>query len=189
MLEQVYELSLPKFSEIVNENFKGFSSQKRYEYVADNTNLDAVLKKQWLNFLDIDWKGYKFFKKSEFVGSIHSDLGRGQEDFESVCIWGINWVFDGSGKIEFWNYNSVKIAGITLGTDNDPAYGKVPKYDALTPPDFEYLTLENKVYLVNASLPHRATGYFNRKVFSLRPASYKVPWSDIVEKFKNYIVT
>lgn len=188
MLEQVYELLLPKFSEIVNENFVESHNQKKYEYLAGN-DLPMIVKKEWLNFLGIDWKSYKIFKKSEFVGSIHTDLGRGEEDYNDICIWGINWVFGGSGKIEFWNYDSVKLVGITMGTDNDPTYGKVPKYDSLTLPNFEYPTLENKVYLVNASLPHRATGYLNRKVFSLRPASYKTPWADIVEKFKNYIIT
>jgi hypothetical protein len=43
-------------------------------------------------------------------------------------------------------------------------------------------------YLVNASIPHKATGESKRHVLSLRNNTCIETWDTVVDKFKNYII-
>lgn len=196
-MEQVYELNLPSFYEIINASFKGFENldeqDKKYKYLFDY-NLTDILKPEWLTFLGFKWRSYRYFKKSG-PGSIHTDLS----DLKMVesyrlhgrpCFWGINWVFNGSGTIKFWEYKNLHYIGNTIGSDNNPKLGVVPKFFPLSKPDYQYDNLENHVYLTNASLPHVAEGFNKRCVFSLRADNINLnyTWEEAVDKFKDYII-
>lgn len=194
-MEQVYELTLPNFSDIIRSDFKGFDDTEdtKYRYLFGFDTKD-IIKPEWLNFLDFNWTSYRYFKKSN-IGSIHTDLADINmiEDYKNngkPCHWGINWVFKGNGNIKFWEYKNLKYIGNTIGSDNNPKLGVVPKFIPLSKCNYYYDNLENHVYLTNASLPHVAQGFDKRCVFSLRPnpeSSYHLSWPEIVEKFKDFI--
>lgn len=188
-LEQVYELNLLPFNKVKNDNFLGFmDNDKSLNYLYDN-NLNVILQNKWLNFLDLDWYSYRYFKKSLTIGSIHSDLPKGYTDYcDNKCAWGINWIFNGSGKIHFWHFENTEEIGQTTGSLNKPENGIAPKYYSCKQPDYIYDTMCDKVYLINASLPHRAIGYNQRSVFSLRTKRIDRSWKDVLDIFRNYIV-
>lgn len=187
-LEQVYELNLPSFSEIIRKDFTGFRSvSENYDYLAGK-NLNSIIKPEWLNFHGFKWNSFRYFKKNAIAGSIHTDLDSEEDYYAKKCIWGINWIFNGSGTIDFWHFKNVNCTGNTLGPANSPKIFNVPKFIATTKPDFSYSTFKDKVYLINASLPHKAIGDTNRCAFSLRTDILSTDWETIVYKFKEYII-
>jgi hypothetical protein len=184
----VYELNLPPFNEIVQSTFSGFlESTDDYVYIAgyDQKN---IVKEEFLKLKNIPWGGYRYFKKSNRSGSIHSDANYEPITDPNKCIWGINWIFDGSGLISYWDWKNVYRIGNTPGSQNLPKDGVVPKFFTNKLPDFSYANIKNKAYLVNATVPHRATGELNRKAFSLRPRGVNYNWENIVELFSDLII-
>ncbi len=187
MLEQVYELSnLPALEDILRSDFTGFVDPPgNYNYLSDS--VEDIIRSEMKNFLGYKWSTYRYFKKSLISGSIHSDLVD-HNKYTSECVWGINWVFGGDGIIEFWNIPNVTYVGVTSGALNNPQSGIAPKFETTKKADYVYQTLKNKIYLINASLPHRASGKKNRSVFSLRTDDQTIPWETIVKQFDQYII-
>lgn len=187
MNHQVYRLNLPKFDDIKNPNFTNFSNYpSKYVYLAD-TNFSEILKKEWINFLGFEWAEYRFFKKDNLSGSIHSDL-QSEEDIKTKCAWSINWVFNGSGLIKYWNIDDVFSVGKTIGSNNDFKSGQGLMFKTSALPIKHYFLLKDCVYLVNTTLPHLAVGFRNRCVFSLRSSETNIKWENIIKKFKDYIL-
>lgn len=190
MLEQVYELNLPSFDKISLNNFLEINQEKKYIY-STNFNFKEIIdfnKLPQLNDLNFRWNSYRYFKKSNIRGTIHTDLESDINGEIFECVWGINWVFGGDGTIEFWNFDNVIKTGTTLGAQNFPNLGVVPKFLGKSQANFKYKTLNNKVYLINATLPHRASGNSNRNVFSLRTDDFSIEWKDVVKKFEKLII-
>lgn len=187
-IEQVYELNLPSFYEVIREDFSGFRKVDAANDYLAGKNLSSILKPEWLHFHGFKWNSFRYFKKNDISGSIHTDLDS-KEDFDkNKCMWGINWIFNGSGTIDFWHWKNVNCIGNVVGPANSPNMLNVPKFVTTVKPDFSYTTLKNKVYLINSSLPHKATGVANRCAFSLRTDDISNDWKTIVEKFKSYII-
>jgi hypothetical protein len=188
-MQQVYKLNIPSFNDISVEKWNFLDNKEKYDYLHfTQSELSCFVKKQWLKLLDFEWNTGLFFKKNNTYGSCHSDLER-EDDINKICVWGINWIFNGSGKIEYWDFQNAKLVGKTPGSLNRTNFGKVLKYSPLTKPNYVYEQNKDCVYLVNASLPHRAIGNENRCALSLRDYnSYSMKWKDIIEKFKDYII-
>ena len=187
MLEQLYKLNFPTFDEVKKCNIHFQDNNNTYSYLND-FNFNDYIDLDKIKFLDFKWKSYRYFKKSKNSGSIHSDATWDIEIYPKKCVWGINWVFGGDGKIDFWETKSTKQIGFTRGADNNSNLGIAPKFIPLKMADYSYDTLKDNVYLVNATLPHKATGNLNRQVFSLRTDLFDIPWEDIIKIFSKYII-
>lgn len=185
-MEQVYRLNLPSLDNILISDFSWYNdNDMKYNYISDN--IDGVIKSDMKNFLGFKWNTFRYFKKSEMHGSIHSDLDN-ITNLDDRCVWGINWIIGGDGALEFWNWDNVKHVGVTSGAINNPKLGIAPKFTTNKKADYFYHTKKDEIYLVNASLPHRASGMKNRKAFSLRVDTIETPWTEVVDRFRNYII-
>lgn len=187
MIDQLFELSLPSFYEIKKESFN-FSDTENFIYRFHKNIHDVVdfEKLPLLNELGFKWKTYRYFKKSNARGTLHSDLDS-ITDYGSQCEWAINWVFDGDGKIDFYKFENCILVGKTDGAQNlniaqTPRF--VPKK---TTPDFSYPLLQNRAYLINTSLPHIASGLANRRVFSLRTDNRDLKWEEVIKVFQGLV--
>lgn len=186
-MEYVYELNLPPAREIYLESFGGFGDEAQvFNYQHIEEGITDIIKPEWLAFAGYKWDQLLYFKKNNFEGRIHTDIGRNtREDFNP---WGISWVYEGDGLIEYWNLEDLNEEGISLGSFNRKS-GKVNVYTPNTPPRKSYPMFKDKVYLVYGKQPHKATGYANRKILNLRSweISYE-PWEKIVGIFEKYMV-
>jgi hypothetical protein len=170
MSEFVYKLDLPPLDTILLEPNKLFSNSITFNQYAPKD----ILKPEWLNWQDLSWDFSLFFYKTDGdTGIIHID-GPG--------VWGINWVYNGYGKMDFWNLEEVETT-YELTSLSTPRYRCATK----TKPIKTYNT-DPGAYLVNASIPHRATGYNQRYTLSLRSYSSKLSWLQAVNKFKNLMI-
>ena len=148
----VYKIKGPELNKILLPNISKeiFSNDKKNknQYLTASDVLTS-------DFLNLNWKDYKWkrvivFHKSN-NGGIHVD-GNGNE-------WGINWIVTGSGVLKYWTFDKVDI---------DTYIKNHYVYKSNHQPSFYYETnIENSPYLVNAMLPHQATGY-DRFLVSLR---------------------
>lgn len=162
------KILLPDVSkEIFNDNKK---NKNQYLKASD------VLTPEFLNS---NWKGYNWkrfivFHKSN-NGGIHVD-GNGNE-------WGINWIVNGSGVLNYWNFDQVEV---------DRYINNHYVYKTNRSPFLQYNTdIDNSPYLVNAMFPHQAVCQ-DRFAVSLRLGDqndrvWNDTWEDVVEKFKDII--
>ena len=181
--DQLYELNLPSFSEIILPTFKGFDDDHLKSNYLNITNLSDIIKPEYLTIAGLEWKFMNYFKKSNYAGSIHSDSLTPDQ-----TIFCINWVTIGDGFMEFWNENRINRAGVTPGSYNIPTVGIAPRYYATVSPCKSYTMKKNHVYLVNASTPHRAVGFENRRCYSVRTHNTHIIWDDVIKIFDQYII-
>jgi len=181
--DQLFKLNLPPFEEITLPTFNGFNDDHLKSNYLTLTNLNEIIKPEYLTLLGLEWKYMNYFKKSNYTGAIHSDSSEPNQ-----TIFCINWVSDGDGSMEFWNEAVLTKSGVTPGSYNVPTFGIAPRYTASGPPDKTYAMNKNQAYLVNASTPHRAIGLENRKCYSVRTHNTRIVWDDVVKLFDQYII-
>jgi hypothetical protein len=168
MTEFVYPLNLPPLADILLDSAGLFSTSSDFCKYAPQD----ILKPEWCHWEGLNWDFSLFFQKTDGkTGMIHVD----------GPVWGINWIHNGHGTLEFWNPKDVDMVLETteLGT---PRY----KCSTTVAPSKIYTTVPG-AYLVNASAPHRATGFDKRYALSVRSYSSKLSWESAVTKFQKYI--
>lgn len=191
-MEYVYQLDLPPASEIFLDDFTGFDDSYakpfNYQYRED---IEKIFKPEWLTFKDIRWDIVLFFRKNNYEGKIHTDIPVKlvkTKLFDLYTPWGVTWVWDGPGRLEYWNFEDLDEDYITTGAFNTEK-GKVWTYINKTQPAKSYDLIPNKVYLVNGRQPHKATGWNHRKTISYRTLDKPfTPWTSIIEKFQDIII-
>jgi len=176
MLEFMYKLNLPPLDEILTEN------GKKELFVGKNTTIykqydpKDLLKSEWLKWRNIEWDFVNFFYKPNHRGFIHID-GPG--------VWGINWIHNGFGLMEYWQPEDVTIL------EPEPDEINSIRSECFTnKKPYKIYNVSPGAYLTNAILPHRATGIMGRYALSLR--CYKsdtwVPWDQAIIKFKDLFI-
>lgn len=192
-MEHVYKLNLPSVDQVFLESFKGFDDDDKTMNYQYRNDLENILRPEWCSFRNIKWDHLLYFKKSDSEGRIHTDIkysllntSRGMNS----TPWGITWVFEGDGLLEYWDFDQVIDSDVTNGSDNNKNKGVVKTYTAKIPPAAQYRMLNNNCYLVCGKHPHRATGFGGRKVISLRSfyMTYDITWKEIVNTFQDLIV-
>ena len=183
--EQLYELNLPSFEKIILPTFKGFEDDcitSNYNFLVVE-NITEIIKPEYLSIANLNWKRIFYFKKSNYTGSIHSDASLPNQTYFSI-----NWITDGNGLIEFWDETDVITLGSTPGSINEPTTGIRPTYLSKSSPSKLYPMYKDHVYLINASTPHRARGFKNRKCYSMRTDHTDIAWDTVVKLFNKYII-
>lgn len=192
-MEYVYKLNLPSVEHVFLKSFRGFGDDDKtmnYQYRMD---LHNILRPEWLTFRNLEWDHLLYFKKLNAEGRIHTDikydLMHTQRGMDSTP-WGITWVFEGDGVLDYWHFDQVLDDEVTNGSDNNHNKGVVRTYTSNVPPIKSYKLLKDSCYLVCGKYPHKATGINGRKVISLRTAklTYDITWDEIVSRFEDLII-
>lgn len=186
-MDLVYQLNLPPAKDIFIESFKGFNDDDKIMNYQFRMDLNNILKSEWTTFKNLSWDHLLYFKKLNTEGRIHTDIGLNTKPNDTP--WGITWVFEGDGLLEYWNLENVSESEMSTGSDNNNTKGVVRIYTPLATADKSYKLLCDKCYLVNGRYPHKATGFSGRKVISLRSSHiFHLPWEDIVNMFEDIII-
>lgn len=191
-MEQIYKLNIPAIKELLVPSFSGYNDEHLpYNYIVE-LNPEKIIKLDWFDSLNLSWEKIIYFKKQERVGSLHSDASYSGESIppnNNLTVWGINWVYEGTRIMHYWNWENVIVSGLTPGSINIPENGVVTKFLSKTKPDKTYKLVEGSAYLVNATLPHLAIGNGKGIIFSLRPSQKNLEWSKVIDLFSGYITT
>ena len=180
MNEFVYKLNLPPLTEILLDTAKNSLFNEKSSLVYKYLKTDCV-KPEWLSFNNYAWDTILFFYKSDASGLIHID-GKNISNLEERPIWGINWIYSGNSIMEYWRMEDIITPIINpLDTNNRTICKSFKK-------PYRTYDMPEGVYLVNASFPHKATGFGKRYAFSLRDNTCTETWDTVVSNFKNYIV-
>lgn len=176
----VHKLNLPSLDKILREDTISMidRSLDHPEYI--HYDPCKIIRSEWLIVNEFTWDdALYFFKPKNFVGRVHTD------DINlNLNVWGINWIYGGSGILNFWNPEN--IAPIEKKID-DQGYS-IWNYPTDILPDYSYLMTPG-VYLVYTRYPHQPISLGNRHCISLRcTSSYNLSWDQIVEKFKDLII-
>lgn len=193
VMKYVHKLNLPLVNQVFLESFKGFDDDNKvvnYQYREDLKN---IIRPEWCSYRNIKWDHLLYFKKADAEGKIHTDIRYSLLNTSlgmNSTPWGITWVFEGDGLLEYWNFDQVDDAEVTNGSDNNKNKGIVKTYTSKVPPIAQYRLLNNNCYLVCGKYPHRATGFGGRKVISLRSShlTYNITWDSIVNMFQDLII-
>jgi hypothetical protein len=186
-MKPLWEIRWPRFEEFFDTNQLNFDDlDLKFNYLV-LSNLDQLIFKKYHRYQDIDWDHIIYFKKSNMAGSIHTDNTKLTSD---RTIWGINWVIDGDGRMDFWDQSQVTPVGLTNGSLNRENFGIVTKFIANDKPSSSFILKRDHVYLINASQPHRAIGFNQRKIFSLRvdPMTSHWSWESLLKKFQHRMI-
>ena len=185
MNDFIYKLNLPSIENIVDQLkfsmlVESLSNYSSYHKVVPSS---SIIKSEWLTLQGIEFDSLSIFVKNNVRGIIHSDDRERLKDITECPVWAINWIYNGKCTLEFWEKNNI------LGTSSD--LDTVGSYHTLChtikPPDKIYHLEDFSPYLVNASIPHRATGIGHRYTFSLRPTQFNLTWPQVVNNFKDLI--
>ena len=172
-MELIYKLDLPELPLILSDNghklFVGSNITLYNQYHPHDLVLES-----WWEFRGIKWDLVNFFYKNNHRGVIHTDGGN---------TWGINWVYQGRGLMEYWRDEDV----IHQEAPPDSLGNLVINYQPQCPPSHVY-SMPPGAYLVNTSWAHRAAGFDNRYVFSLRCTELCRPWDQVCELFSDIIL-
>lgn len=191
-MEYVYKLNLPTIEHVFLSTFTGFDDddiETNYQY---RTDVGNIIRPEWLTFRNLGCDHLLYFKKLNASGKIHTDIGRSYIDTEigkKSTPWGITWVFEGDGLLEYWPFEDVINSEITNGSNNDHSKGIVRTYTSNVPPTKSYYLSNGSCYLVCGKYPHKATGFGGRKVISLRSfkLTHNISWEEIVSRFSDLI--
>ena len=175
MSEFIYKLNLPPLDEILTQQAQTELFVGKNQQIYKQYHPKDLLKSEWLTWKDVEWDFVNFFYKNNYRGIIHVD---------GPSVWGINWVYNGSGSMEYWLPEDVTQlpAGLDeVGSKRSECFtNKDPVKIYKTPPG---------AYLTDASSPHRASGYNGRYAFSLR-CYYTNPisWEEAKVKFGDLFI-
>lgn len=181
-MEQLYKLNLPSLDQILLESAIPLLSEGTDKSLYRTYLAADIIKPEWMKFLGYKWHiALYFYKPPNCIGRrVHTD---GIDSKEKP--WGINWIWGGSGTMYYWNTSTLPEPIIVT----DQCGHIVHEYVNNIPADYTY-HMAPGAYLANVTLPHVASSSGNRYCVSLRsPSSSYLEWSDIVESFKDYIVT
>ena len=174
MLEFMYRLNLPPLDEILTDQGKAELLIGKDATLYSQHHPKDLLKPEWLTWAGIEWDFVNFFYKNSYQGIIHVD-GPG--------VWGINWIYNGHGTMEYWLPEDVE----QLPAEYDNIGSRRSECTAKADPIKVYTTLPG-AYLTDASFPHRPSGYNGRYAFSLRCYSKNISWQEAVDKFKHLMI-
>jgi hypothetical protein len=172
MSEFIYKLDLPQLDEILSDEGKaellvGAEKPMYKQYHPKN-----LVKPEWLTWAGIEWDFVNFFYKNNHTGILHVD-GHG------AGLWGINWIYNGYGIMEYWRPEDVE--------ESPPEYdhlgSKLSKCTTNKDP-FKIYEILPGAYLTNAEIPHRPSGFNGRYAFSLRCYANRLTWDQAVNKFQ-----
>ena len=65
--DQLYELNLPPFREIVLPTFKGFDDDNLSMNYLELNNISEFIKPEYLDILNLSWDTMLYFKKSNLA--------------------------------------------------------------------------------------------------------------------------
>ena len=190
-MEHVYQLNIPSFEEIANltpevkdKYFPPIDLTKTHLYRCYLNVAQEILKPEFFNFQGINWLHILLFHKSNgHTSPIHTDMEIGS----THTPWGINWITGGQCVMEYWSLDKLEISNSPIVYNTDDDSNTPVKYNInLTPlPDTTYNKVyylePGKAYLVDATTPHRVTG-FGSTTISLRTNQTDYNWETIVEK-------
>lgn len=182
MEQMVYKLNLPPLEECILEGVREHYFKENNE--AHYIKVDPVgfFKPDILSLKNLSWNTILIFlRKSARPGPPHTD----NVNPEHITTWGINWIYNGFGTMEYWDprdYSSSERKYV-LDQQDFPTFHVEPK----TPPKLKYL-MRPGAYLVNTSMIHRPIGFQNRYCVSLRSTTYQTPWYEIVKLFDDIII-
>ena len=173
MSEFIYKLNLPPLDEILTEQGKEELLIGKNETLYKQYHPKELIKPEWLTWQGLNWDFVNFFYKNNYQGIIHID-GPG--------VWGINWIYNGYGTMEYWLPEDV----IQFPAEADDIGSKRSKCFTDKKP-FKVYTTTPDAYLTDASVPHRPSGYNGRYAFSLRCYSNPISWEEAKFKFKDFL--
>ena len=179
MNEFVYRLNLPPLTDVLlNKDI--LYNEEKYDTIYRQLTTDCI-KPEWLTFNNYNWNSVLYFYKNNSSGIIHLDRNDRSHLPHNPCVWGINWIYNNNGIMEYWPIEDI----LHQTLDTRSKYITVCYSDK--EPHRTYHMTEG-AYLVNASLPHKATGESKRRALSLRDTTCNETWDEVVDKFKNYII-
>lgn len=172
--EFMYKLNLPPLDEILTDEGKAELLVGGQQSMYKQYHPKGLIKPDWMNWADIEWDFVNFFYKNNLTGVLHVD-GRD--------VWGINWIYNGYGIMEYWlpeDVDELIEEGDMLGSSRIVCIAKKN-------PVKVYKTLPG-AYLTNASVPHLPSGFNGRYAFSLRCRNTKITWNEAVAKFQHLFI-
>ena len=172
--EYMYKLDLPPLDEILSDEGKAELLVGDQAAMYKQYHPKEVIKPEWWNWAGIEWDYVAFFYKNNHKGVVHVD-GPG--------VWGINWIYNGYGVMEYWLLEDVEEQPVSL----DPIGSTRNVCIAKTDPIKVYKTFPG-AYLTNAEVPHRPSGFNGRYAFSLRCRYGKMTWEDAITKFQHLFI-
>jgi hypothetical protein len=201
--ELCYKLNIPPFIDMVRDDWKEnliIESPKKRNFnsikipIVSPANL--AIKEEYLNFNNVEWKNIVYLSlDSGIVTHIHSDNSGDSIDpnlENPKFIWfAINFVVSGSGRMDY--YLPSQLDPDSFSDPTDPYHQK--NWTTKQQPYKSY-EMTTGAYLLNATIPHKATAHEKRLVISLRPnfsgeqgaKLWGKSWDNIVKMFDNYII-
>lgn len=193
--EFLYKINIPPFIDIARDDWKhnlNWNSLKKLPAVIP---ANVLIQDHYLNFNNIEWKNIVRLPLNPTIETfIHSDNSGDSIDpnlENPKMIWfAINFVLSGSGRMDY--YLPSQLDPEPFSDPNDPYQQK--NWTTKQQPYKSY-EMTTGAYLVNATIPHRATAYNERIVLSVRPNRmgeqgkhlWGKNWDGIVDMFKEYI--
>ena len=186
-MEYVYKLNLKSAEEIVksvvelehldNDKYDRSSPFGFITYPDPN----QILKPEYRHYLNFYWNQATLnYKGPKNQGSLHKDNWRDPRQL----IWAVNWVWGDDSIIEYWENDLIKESKIT--PDGGGSY-RIQAYTDREPT--KIYSMPTGVYLLNASVYHRATNIGNNTRFALSlrciPNMFN-SWEAIVNHFEKY---
>ncbi len=195
-IELCYKLNIPPFIDIVRDDWGknlNFESVKKIPAVSP---ANLAIQEQYLNFNNVEWKNIvRLPLDVGVVTHIHSDNSGDTIDSNlenPKFIWfAINFVVLGSGRMDY--YLPSQLDPDSFSDPTDPYQQKNWTTNQQPYKSYEMTT---GAYLLNATIPHKATAHEKRLVISLRPnfsgeqgaKLWGKSWDSIVKMFDNYII-
>ena len=180
MNDFVYKLNLPVLSEILVDSAKNSLFNETNHLVIRFLTTEWI-KSEWLTFNNYNWDRILYFYKDNSSGVIHIDGKDIKHQPHHPCVWGINWISGNNGIMEYWLVEDI----FPLSNQPNDNVDRII-YTSIKKPYRTYHMTEG-AYLVNASLPHKATGQSGRYAFSLRDSKCRETWDTVINNFKSYI--
>jgi len=201
--ELCYKLNIPPFIDMVRDDWKEnliIESPKKRNFNSIKIPIVSpaklAVKEEYLNFNNVEWKNIVYLSlDSGIVTHIHSDNSGDSIDpnlENPKFIWfAINFVVSGSGRMDY--YLPSQLDPDSFSDPTDPYHQK--NWTTKQQPYKSY-EMTTGAYLLNATIPHKATAHEKRLVISLRPnfsgeqgaKLWGKSWDNIVKMFDNYII-
>jgi hypothetical protein len=184
MNELIYKLDIPPLDQVLDNKFdlrtlvpENFVGSKILYY-----HPREIFKNEWCNFLGYEWDYVSCFIRS---GKQQSIIHRDNPHSPTQLHWGINWTLGARSLMEYWPLEDIEQESIIKDNGN-----KETVLLKTTKQPFKTYTLEPGAYLVNASIPHRATNLEDNLRFVVSLRSKKIrnteefkTWNNVVDRF------
>jgi hypothetical protein len=200
MNELVYKLNYPELKTVFTENFlfkllntdeivKNSILQKIHnEYVRFSDTVDIIKSDFRTHDSYVFDEVEVFLKINGYRGILHRDS---VHDYRSP--WGINWVIEGTGIMEYYDESQLTVrltsAGTILTKNRTNGYSRyyTSRSGNEMIPMARYV-MNPGVYLINGAIPHVASGMGHRIVISARSSKdYNLSWDTVVSRFHDKI--